>query len=178
MWDPARATDWELGVMQGDASSDFASQIRYDESQPRSDRGAVEYFTKRQGKQDLLYCGNTTDEQRQTLFTTNELLLAELHPVTQPLSLLRLTVLLLPTLQALLQHQQARTSAKETPTALPLRVATITILSSAPRNTHHIFLSQQQRNDTLNVWPTCETDSIDISHQLPTECGLTSLALM
>src|SRR4051812_26075488 len=66
--------------------------------------------------------------------STNELLLAELHPVAQPLSLLRLTVLLLPTLQALLQHQQARTSAKETPTALPLRVATITILPSAPGN--------------------------------------------
>ncbi|KAK7597427.1 hypothetical protein V3481_004011 [Fusarium oxysporum f. sp. vasinfectum] len=42
MWDPARATDWELGVTQGGASSDFASQIRYDESQPRSDRGAVD----------------------------------------------------------------------------------------------------------------------------------------
>ncbi|KAJ9427669.1 major facilitator superfamily domain-containing protein [Fusarium oxysporum] len=86
-----------------------------------------------------------------TLFTTNELLLAELHPVTQPLSLLRLTVLLLPTLQALLQHQQARTSAKETPTALPLRVATITILPSAPGNTHHISLYKP--STTNGMWP-------------------------
>lgn len=85
MRDPARATDWELGVTQGDASSDFASQIRYEESQPRSDRGAVEYFTKRQGKQDLLYCGNATDEQRQTLFIHKRTLACRTsprHPVT------------------------------------------------------------------------------------------------